>query len=72
MDHNVWAITACIQFADGGLVNKSRPFSTYNVEASTAENAVEKLKTMFNCCNVAVYGKPTKSVVTHEEYENGK
>ena len=72
MDHNDWAICACIKFKDGEFLDKSRPFVTYHIEAPTAKKAIEKLKKAFDCCDVTVYGEPVHSIVTEEEYENGK
>ena len=72
MDHDDWAICACIKFKDGELLDKSRPFATYYIEASTAKKAVEKLEKAFDSCDVTIYGEPVHSIVTEEEYENGK
>ena len=72
MDHDDWAICACIKFKDGELLDKSKPFATYHIEAPTAKKAVEKLEKAFDCCDVIVYGEPVHSIVTEEEYENGK
>jgi len=73
MNHNYWKITACLQFKDdNGLVDKTKPFSTYCVEASTAKQAIEKLKKDFPCCNVTVHGKPIHKVIASEEYENAR
>ena len=72
MDHDDWAICACIKFKDGELLDKSKPFITYHIEAPTAKKAVEKFEKAFACCDVTVYGEPVHSIVTEEEYENGK
>lgn len=72
MNHDYWKITACLQFKDGELLDKNRPFSTYCVEAPTASRAIEQLKKDFPCCTVTVYGEPIHDVVSVEEYENGK
>ncbi len=71
MDHNDWAITACIQWPNGELFNKDAPFGTYHVEAPTAEKAIELLKDDFRGCKVTIHGKPIHSIVTEDEYENG-
>lgn len=64
-----WSICACLQFVDGELVDKQHPFASYNIEAPTAEKAVEKLKKDFSCCDVTVYGKPALNAVDEEEEE---
>ena len=48
MDHSDWAICACLKFKDGELLDKSRPFATYHIEAPTAKKAIEKLKKAFD------------------------
>ena len=66
-----YAICACLQFAgDGELVDKSKPFKTYYVEALTSEEAVFKFKKDFSMCIVTMYGKPIETIVTDEEYNN--
>ena len=72
MDHSDWAICACLKFKDGKLLDKSRPFATYHIEAPTAKKAVEKLKKAFDSCDVIVYGEPVHRIVTGEMYENWK
>lgn len=71
MDHDVWEVCACLQFVDGDLLDKKKPFKTYYVEADSAENAVQKMKEDFACCNVTLSGKPIHSIVKSEDYENG-
>ena len=44
MDHDDWAICACLKFKDGELLDKSKPFATYHIEAPTAKEAIEKLE----------------------------
>ena len=65
MDHNDWAICACIKFKDGELLDKSRPFVTYQIEAPTAKKAIDY-------CDVIVYGEPVHRIVTGEKYKNWK
>ena len=72
MDHNDWAICACIKFKDGELLDKSRPFVTYHIEAPTAKKAIEKLKKAFDYCDVIVYGEPVHRIVTGEKYKKWK
>lgn len=67
MRREYWAVTACLQFKDGELLDKNKPFSIYCIEAPTAEKAVEKLKKDFSCCDVTVYGKPAHHAVDEEE-----
>ena len=49
-----WEVVACIQYPNGELVDKNKPFATYHVEANTYKKAVEKLKKDFNMCEVTV------------------
>ena len=72
MDHNDQAICACIKFKDGELLDKSRPFVTYHIEAPTTKKAIEKLKKAFDCCDVTVYREPVHNIVVEEKHENGK
>ena len=72
-DRDYWAVSACLQFKDdNGLVDKTKPFSTYYIEASTAKQAIEKLKKDFPCCNVLVHGSPVHNSISIEDYEKGK
>lgn len=68
--HHDWAICACLQFKHGELLDKNKPFGTYHIEANSGEEAIQKLKDEFPCCNVTTYGKPVHSVITDEEYDN--
>ena len=72
MDHDDWAICACLKFKDGELLDKKKPFAIYHIEAPTAKKAIEKLKKAFDSCDVIVYGEPVHSIATEEEYENRK
>jgi hypothetical protein len=72
MDHNNWAICASVQYPNGELIDKDKPFGTYNIEASTAEEAIKILEDELPGCKVKVFGKPIHSIVTEKEYENGK
>ena len=72
MDHNNLAICACLKFKDSKLLDKSKPFATYHIEAPTAKKAVEKIEKVFDSCDVTIYGEPVHSIVTEEEYENRK
>ena len=67
MKRDYWEVVACLQFKDGELVDKNKPFSTYCVEAPNAKKAIEQLKKDFSCCNVTVYGEPKHNAVVVEE-----
>jgi len=66
-----WAVCACLQFKTGELINKNGPFATYHIEANSGDEAIQKLKDEFRCCNIIINGKPVHSIVTDEKYENG-
>lgn len=70
MDHDVWAITACLQFKDGELLDKQKPFKTYYIEAPTAKKAIRSLVEEYPMCNAIIHTMPTHSIVTEAEYEN--
>lgn len=72
MDHDDWAICACLKFKDGELLDKKKPFAIYHIEAPTAKKAVEKLEKAFDSCDVTIYGEPVHIITTEEEYENRK
>lgn len=70
MNHNDWAICASISYPNGELLDKDHPFGTYHIEASTEDEAIEKLKNEFLGCKVTIYGKLKHSIVTEDEYNN--
>ena len=56
--NKTWAICACLQDIDGGLLDRSKPFKTYYVEASTAGDAVKSFKQSLPGINVVMAGNP--------------
>ena len=63
-----WEIVACLQYPDGELLDKSKPFKTYHVEAETMVDAVNKLKEDFNMCNVTIGSKPVAKELSREAH----
>lgn len=67
-----WRVTCCIQYKNGELLDKKKPFTELHINATSAEDAVNEVKKMFNMCDVTVVGQPVHSLVTDEDYNKEK
>ena len=57
-----------IAWLAGEIVDKKTPFKSANIQAKTAEEAVEQLRAMMNMCKIDIIGKPVHSYITEAEY----
>ena len=68
--HKHYEICACLQDADGKLVDRSKPFKTYCIEASSEQDVVEELEKSLPGMHVMLHSKPVMKLMTDHEYES--
>ena len=66
--HKYYEICACVQDIDGTIEDKSKPFKTYFIEASSKKDAIDKLHNSLPGMNIVRYGEPIEKTMSDNEY----
>lgn len=68
--HKHYEICACLRDVDGKLVDRSKPFKTYCIEANSEQDAIKSLKNSLPGMEVMLHSKPKLVLMTDHEYES--